>query len=188
MSTSDETLLQRIADAQVDALSDLYDRYGRLVFSLALYMTGDAGMAEEITQDVFLQVWQKAGSYRSELGRATTWLTSIARHRTIDLLRRQRVRPEGSWVGLDELHPDQTIDPAAVEPEVLLRGLRGRVRRALNDLPADQRTALALAYFQGLTQREIADMLGEPLGTVKTRIRMGMRKLRQLLIEEQVWK
>lgn len=188
MATTDETLLQRIADAQVDALSALYDRYARLIYSLALHMTGDAGAAEEITQDVFVQVWQKADSYRPELGRVTTWLTSIARHRAIDVLRRQRARPEGSWVGLDELHPNQSIAPIAVEPEVLLRGLRGRVRQALNDLPVEQQAALALAFFQGLSQREIADTLGEPLGTVKTRIRTGMQKLRQVLVEEQVSK
>ena len=186
MTTTDEVLLQRIAEAQVEALSALYDRYARLVYSLALHMTGDAGAAEEITQDVFVQVWQKSDSYRPELGRVTTWLTSIARHRAIDQLRRQQVRPEGSWVGLDDLNPDQNVDSLAVEPEVLLRALRGRVRRALNDLPAEQQAALVLAFFQGMTQREIADALGEPLGTVKTRIRSGMQKLRQVLVEEQV--
>jgi RNA polymerase sigma-70 factor (ECF subfamily) len=181
----DNLLIQRIAQANSGALSELYDRYSRLVYSLAVYMVADAGLAEEITQDVFLQVWRKAGSYQTDLGKVTTWLTSITRHRAIDMLRRQNVRPEGSWTGLEDAL-DLPGENLAVEPQVLYSAQREHIRRALAALPPEQRIAVSLAYYQGLTQQEIAERLNEPLGTVKTRIRLGMQKLRQILQPEEI--
>ena len=174
------------SDAAVTAaISELYDRYGRLVFSLAIKIVGDSTVAEEITQDVFVQVWNKAGSFRPESGKVISWLSSVARYRAIDVLRRQNVRPEGHHVSLDDglLEEDKE---AAVEPAVELSIERQRTRHALQQLPPDQREALQLAYFQGLTQQQIAEVLQEPLGTIKTRIRLAMQKLRQALADEEI--
>ncbi len=177
----DQTLLNSIIDNRPEALSLLYDRYGRLIFSLAVHITGDTSTAEEITQDVFLQVWHKAATYRSEYGKVSTWITSIAHHRAIDSLRRQNVRPEGHSADLaDELDLILSGLPA-VESSVEENLMRLHIRQAFSFLPPDQKQVLLLAYFEGMTQQEISDKLGEPLGTVKTRVRLGMLKLRQLL-------
>ncbi len=181
----DSALLQAISNGSSAALGELYDRYGRLVFSLAYQVTGDSGTAEEVTQEVFLQVWHKAATYQSEQGKVLSWLASVARHRAIDALRRKNARPEGhrlEWQDGDE--PD-LVDPTSVEEDAEL-SLRGAaVRRALSQLPEEQRHALALAFFNGMTHQEISDATGEPLGTVKTRIRLAMQKLR--LILESDW-
>jgi RNA polymerase sigma-70 factor, ECF subfamily len=177
----DAALMIQIAQAQTSALGELYDRYGRLVFSLALHIIGDAGSAEEITQDVFTQVWRWAGSYNPAQGRLIPWLASIARHKAIDRLRQQQVRPEGHSTSLDDDLFTQPDENAAVEPAVELSQQRQRVRTALRQLSTEQRQCLELAYFQGMTQQEIADLLNEPLGTVKTRIRLGMIRLREML-------
>lgn len=180
----DEALLRLVVLAQEQALGALYDRYGRLVYSMALNVTGDPGLAEEITQDVFLRVWNKAETYRAEQGKVITWLSSIARYRAIDLLRRRSIRPEGnlaSWVEEVGLKQPDSVD---VEAEIEMAQRRYRVRWAMAQLPPEQRQALAYAYFQGYSHSEIAKRLREPLGTVKTRIRLAMQKLRQLLHEE----
>lgn len=177
----DATLLRLIARAQEEALGELYDRYNRLVYSLALNATGDAPLAEEITQDVFLRVWDKADTYRAEQSKVTTWITSITRHRAIDMLRRHKVRPEGNraeWASEDSPDFPDGID---VEGEVMHAQRRSSVRKAMATLPEDQRRVLAYAYFQGYSHSEIATLLKEPLGTVKTRIRLAMQKLRQTL-------
>jgi RNA polymerase sigma-70 factor (ECF subfamily) len=181
-SLDDEGLIRLIEQARGEALSELYDRYGRLVFSLALNSVGDPATAEEVTQDVFLRVWQRAGQYRPDRGKVSTWLTSITRHRAIDQLRRRGVRPEQHSVGWAEISPRG--GPVAKGPEeaTALALERERVRTAVADLPEEQRQVLALAYFQGLSQSQIAKVLGLPLGTTKTRIRLGMQKLRQALL------
>jgi len=183
-SLDDQVLMALIAHAQADALSALYDRYGRLVFSLALRIVGDHAAAEEITQDVFLRVWEKAGTYRSEQGSVSTWLTSIARHRAIDVLRRQRSRPERQEVDWALVSPEAlpSINGPEVATEATFR--RQQVQAALARLPDEQRQVLALAYFRGYTHRQIAEALDQPLGTVKTRIRLAMQKLRRMLQEE----
>jgi RNA polymerase sigma-70 factor (ECF subfamily) len=170
--------------AATAAISELYDRYGRLVFSLAVQIVGDSAVAEEITQDVFVQVWNKADTFRSESGKVITWLSSVARYRAIDVLRRQNVRPEGHYISLEDGFAFQEDKDAHVEPAVELLIDQQRVRHALQQLPPDQRKALALAYFQGLTQQEISKVLNEPLGTIKTRIRLAMQKLRQTLADD----
>jgi RNA polymerase sigma-70 factor (ECF subfamily) len=180
----DVTLIRLIAHAQADALSALYDRYNRLVFSLALNVIGDHGAAEEITLDVFTRVWEKAGTYRVEQARVSTWLTSITRHRAIDVLRRRSARPEQRSLAWAEVAADTLPGVNSPEAATELAMQRQRVRAALTELPEEQKQVLALAYFGGYTHREIAEALDQPLGTVKTRIRLAMQKLRHVLQEE----
>jgi RNA polymerase sigma-70 factor (ECF subfamily) len=185
-TVDDETLVRLIVQARAEALSELYDRYSRLVFSLALNSVGNPATAEEITQDVFLRVWQRARQYNAGRAKVSTWLTSITRHRAIDQLRRRSSRPEQHSVTWAELAPG--AEPAVNDPEhaASLTMERERVRAAIAQLPEEQKQVLALAYFQGLTQSQIAETLDLPLGTVKTRIRLGMQKLRDLLQEDRV--
>jgi RNA polymerase sigma-70 factor (ECF subfamily) len=182
----DEALMRLIVHAQEQALGALYDRYHRLVYSMAVNATGDSGLAEEITQDVFLRVWNKAETYRPEQGKVVTWLSSITRYRAIDLLRSRGIRPEGkraAWVDEIDLELPDSLD---VEVEVEVAQRRQRVRMAMAQLPTEQRQALAYAFFHGYTHSEIAETLREPLGTVKTRIRLAMQKLRQALYEDKL--
>jgi RNA polymerase sigma-70 factor, ECF subfamily len=177
----DESLIRLMEMARPEALSELYDRYGRLVFGLALHIVGDAASAEEITQDVFLRAWERARQYRSDQAKVSTWLTSITRHRAIDHLRWQGVRPEGQSVAWDEVLPQDEPSAEGPEQSMEIEIQRRRVRAAVAQLPEEQRQVLALAYFQGRSQSEIAQALGLPLGTVKTRVRLAMAKLRGLL-------
>lgn len=184
-STFDDTvLLRQIARAQADALSVLYDRYHRLVFSLAYNVVGDSATAEEITLDVFTQVWQKAATYRVDRAKVSTWLTSITRYRAIDELRRRGSRVEQRSVAWDDL--TVAAEPTVSGPEVVVEFSmqRQKVRAAVAQLPEEQKEALGLAYFRGFSHTEIAEQLGQPLGTVKTRIRLALQKLRQLLEDE----
>jgi RNA polymerase sigma-70 factor (ECF subfamily) len=181
----DEALLRLIIHQQTEALGVLYDRYSRLVFSLALQMMGDAAAAEEITQDVFFRIWEKAHTYRADQARVSTWITSITRYRSIDLLRRRGTRPDHASLAWDDL-PMNLTPVAEGDPEGMteLSLLQKRVRDAIATLPAEQKKVLALAYFKGLTHSEIAALLGDPLGTVKTRIRAGMQKLKDMLKDD----
>jgi RNA polymerase sigma-70 factor (ECF subfamily) len=174
----DEALLSLVARAHTDALSELYDRYNRLVFSLALNSVGDRGAAEEITQDVFVSVWQKAATYRADQGKATTWLTSVARHRSIDVLRRRNVRPEQHSVEWAKLASGAIPRADGPEETVVLSIRRQRVHAAVAQLPEEQKQILTLAYFGGYSHRQIAEMLDQPLETVKPRIRLAMQQLR----------
>lgn len=179
----DESLLRLILHRQEYALSELYDRYGRLVYSIALNALGEPAAAEEVTQDVFLRVWERAETYQSEQGKLINWLVRIARNRSIDLIRRRSVRPEATSIGWEEIGGADPASDQHVEQIVELNQQQRRVRWAVNQLPPEQAEALGLAYFHGLTQKEIAARLGQPLGTVKTRVRLGMLKLRTLLDE-----
>lgn len=194
----DVTLITKIAACQQDgapsrkmkkeatsAISELYDRYSRLVFSLASQIVGDKMIAEEVTQDVFLQVWNKASTFRPESGKVISWLSSVTRYRAIDILRRQNARPEGHDVALDDGFSLEEGYETAVEPAVDEELERQKVHRALMGLPSEQRKALALAFFLGMTQEEISMTLNEPLGTIKTRIRLAMQKLRQSLVDKE---
>lgn len=182
----DATLIRLIEREHTEALSVLYDRYSRLVFSLALHLLGDQATAEEVTLDVFTRVWEKAGMYRADKAKVSTWLASIARYHSIDILRRQGSRPEQNSVAWTEVTTDTLLSADGPEEATELTMQRQRVRVAMGELPSDQQQVLALAYFNGLTHREIAEKLGEPLGTVKTRIRLAMQKLRQSLQDEEV--
>jgi RNA polymerase sigma-70 factor (ECF subfamily) len=181
----DETLISLIAQSQAEALDQLYDRYNRPLFSLVLMIVGDRATAEEITLDVFLRVWQKAGSYRADQAKVSTWLTHIARHHAIDVLRRRAVRLDQSALRLDEITPGTRVptqDPGELAEHSLRRE---RIHAAINRLPADQRKTLLLAFFGGYTHTQIAETLKQPLGTIKTRMRLAMQKLREFLHEEQ---
>jgi RNA polymerase sigma-70 factor (ECF subfamily) len=181
----DETLISLIAQLQTEALDQLYDRYNRPIFSLVLMIVGDRATAEEITMDVFMRVWQKAGSYRADQARVSTWLIHIARHHAIDILRRRAVRPDQYALGLDEITPSAQF-PAQDPGELAEHSLRReRIHAAIARLPADQKQALMLAYFGGYTQTQIAEVLKQPLGTIKTRLRLAMQKLRDFLRDEQ---
>jgi RNA polymerase sigma-70 factor (ECF subfamily) len=186
-STLDDVMLiSLIVQSHSDALSELYDRYSCLVFSLALRLVGDRSTAEEITLDVFTRVWQRADMYRPEKARVNTWLTGITRYRAIDMLRRQRAHGIVSTVNWAEVDPGAVSHVNDPEEAAELALQRQRIRLAMAELPSDQREALTLAYFRGYTHREIAEALDEPLGTVKTRIRLAMQKLRQILQGEVV--
>jgi RNA polymerase sigma-70 factor (ECF subfamily) len=182
----DDILIHLVAAGKTEALSVLYDRYARLIFGLALNTIGDEHLAEEITQDVYVRVWEKAASYKSEHGKVVTWIASIARYRAIDLYRQRNVRPEGHSVRWAEAELPDFPDKVDIEQEVEMAQRKQKVRLAMNQLPVEQRKALALAYFQGLSHQEISRELDEPLGTVKTRIRLAMQKLRQLLESESI--
>ena len=183
-SLDDIALMALIAQAQNDALGQLYDRYGRLVFSVALHVIGDSETAEEITQDVFTRVWDGAHTYRPELAQVRSWMISITRHRAIDELRRRGVRPDQHQADWPEFPEDDF--PAVEGPEDLVEARLWQriVRTAVAALPEDQRRVLGLAFFQGYSHSEIAERLNEPLGTVKSRIRLAMQKLRQTFTEQ----
>ncbi len=178
----DEELIRQIARADQEAVRQLYARYGRLVFSIARHVLGEGPAAEEVTQDVFLRVWEKAGTYDPAKAKPVTWLSRIARNRAIDVLRERGSRGARMRQAWEELVRDAAAEPDPAESVELSRQRR-EVRLAVAALPESQRQALWLAFFQGLTHQEIAERLGEPLGTVKTRIRDAMRKLRTGLSE-----
>jgi RNA polymerase sigma-70 factor (ECF subfamily) len=184
--TSDQELAARVTAGDHDALDELYRRHSRPVYSLVLHMMRDPSTAEDVTQEVFLKLWRQSESYRPERGALGSWLLSVAHNRAIDLMRRRRLReesrlPDAQEVG--ELIADNTIDPGDAAG---LAELAATVRRALLKIPESQRLAIEMAFFQGKTHVEISTELGEPLGTAKTRIRLGMRKLKALLEAEGV--
>ena len=156
----DGSLIRMIMNGQSAALGHLYDRYGRLVFSLAFQVIGDGASAEEITQEVFLQIWNKASTYQPDQGKVVTWLISVARHRAIDALRRKGARPEGHQVDLDGDDETGLVDPSGVEEQVELSQRSLAVRKAIAALPRDQQIALNMAYFKGMTHQEVADAIG----------------------------
>ena len=179
---SDNDLLKAIARGDETALAGCYDRYRLILFSLILRILHDRYEAEDCLQEVFLQVWRRAKDFDESRGRPFTWLVTIARSRALD-----RLRASGSRARLAteaEAEPRESMGDAS---EDALRSEEGAiVRRALAELPEEQRRALFMAYFEGLTQTEIAARLGDPLGTVKTRMRSGLMKLRELLGEKRV--
>jgi len=181
----DERLISLIAKSQEAALAQLYDRYNRLVFSLALAIVNDRDTAEEITLDVFMRVWQKAGTYRADQSKVSTWLTHIARHHAIDILRRRAARLDQYAVHWDDASSSAESSQQGPPEFAELSARRERIHAALGGLPAEQKQALILAYFSGYTHQQIADILQQPLGTIKTRIRLAMQKLREHLSDEK---
>lgn len=173
---SDEELVASCARGERAALSALYDRYATLVFSLVNRMLGRGMVAEEVTQDTFVLLWRRASQFAPERGRVLPWLLTIARNRAIDELRRRQTGPEQV----------ELVDAADGYPGLEDLSLqRIQMRRALAQLPAAQREALELAYYGGMTQQEVAEYLGLPLGTIKTRMRIGLQRLRDLLKEHE---
>jgi RNA polymerase sigma-70 factor (ECF subfamily) len=184
IAAADAELIGRAAGGEARALEVLYDRYSGVVFSFALRIVSERQLAEEILQEAFFRAWQQGGSFSAGRGSFITWLLSITHNLAIDEIRRRRRRPQKA----DSEEPEQILDSVAdtgagadVESEVWLGALRDTIGHALAELPPAQREALEMAYFRGLTQREIAEALGEPLGTIKTRMRLGLQKLREAL-------
>jgi RNA polymerase sigma-70 factor, ECF subfamily len=174
-------LLAVCAQGDQAALASLYDQSSALVYSIALRMLADSGDAEEVTLDVYHQVWRAAGTYDSSRGSVTSWLVTLARSRAIDRLRSRAVRAR-SEEALGK-HADVPSFAAGPDEATLAGQRRKRILAAMAALSADQREAIELAFFSGLTHTELADRLRQPLGTVKTRIRLGMMKLREQLGE-----
>jgi len=180
---ADELLLQRIAQQDADALAELYDRYAQIVYNLIVRIVRDTGTADEILQETFFQVWQKAGEF-SGRGAAAAWLYRIARNKSLDQLRRQKARPQSEETASEEaeaaLWDSLPSDHVAVEQDIARRWDHEYLRQALAQLPAEQRLCLELAYFEGMSQQRIADHTNTPLGTVKTRLRSGLEKLERI--------
>ena len=172
----DHALVQALVERDLSALSELYDRYGRIAYTLAYRILGEAEGAEDVVQDAFIAVWRGAATYRRERGNARSWLLSIVHHRAVDVLRRRTAfRP----APLEEASEKAAEIDTAVEAE---RNVEGRtVRDALGTLPEAQRRTIELAYFGGYTQSELAALMGVPLGTVKGRMRIGLQKMRRVL-------
>jgi RNA polymerase sigma-70 factor, ECF subfamily len=195
----DKTLLALIAERHQPVPSDpilgevinvLYDRYGGLIYSVAIRTVGDVETAQEITQDVFVRVWENAHTYQPDLAKVSAWLISITRHRAIDELRRRSVRPEKK---LDDWPEDGEMDGVEIMapldgPEKTFEktSQEHTLQQIVAALPIDQRQILGLAYFKGLTHSQIAELLGEPLGTVKSRIRLAMQKLREMIANQDL--
>jgi RNA polymerase sigma-70 factor (ECF subfamily) len=171
-------LIRQVANQDRDAFSQLYDRFSTLVFTLAMRMLRARSDAEDLLQDVFVQVWRQAQNYSTERGTPEAWIVNIARSRAIDKIRSIR-RMEKSFVLTDDparAESSDNVESSAAESEA-----RMAMNSALANLPETQRKVLELAYFDGLTQTEIANRLAEPLGTVKTRMRSGIQRLRDML-------
>jgi RNA polymerase sigma-70 factor (ECF subfamily) len=172
-ATSDLALVTAIRSGDQGAMATLYDRYSPIVYSVALRVLQDTGAAEDVLQDIFMQLWRNPGAFDASRGNMGAWLAVIARHRAIDRLRRRR--------------PENDIEDVvvSVEPDLATEADRSRtldrIRVALRTMPPPQRSALEMAYFEGLTHVEIAEKTGEPLGTIKTRIRTGLFSLRKVL-------
>jgi len=176
---TDEQIIAALAQRDLSALEELYERYSKVAYSLAYRIVGDRGSAEDVVQDAFLSVWRQAQTYKAERGKARTWLMSIVHHRSIDRLRSGA--SANNTIPYDELpeSEDQTKPSIWQQAWSHLRG--DVVRRALDRLPAEQKKSIELAYFSGYTQTEIAELMGVPLGTVKGRMRIGLQKLRAML-------
>jgi RNA polymerase sigma-70 factor (ECF subfamily) len=177
----DTALIDLIIQKNEAALGELYDRYHRLVYSIAIHVVGRPEDAEEITLDVYTSIWEKADTYQPERAKVTTWLTRMARNRAIDVLRRESVRPMKHGVSWAQVSPEPAADSDRPESFAQLAMQKERLREAMASLPEAQQEVLALAYFRGYSHSEIASELNIPLGTVKGRIRSGMQKLRKLL-------
>lgn len=177
---SEAELMRQVAAGEIGGLETLYDRYHAIAYALALRITTETGLAEDVVQDSFLGLWRNAGRYAEDKGSVKGWLLAIVRHRAIDSMRRRR---NGVTIG------DETEEPLPaaltlpdIWPEVAGRLDAQMIRIALAKLPDAQRDAIELAYFDGLTQREIAIRTGAPLGTVKSRMRLGLVSLRRDLV------
>ncbi|MBI2773392.1 MAG: sigma-70 family RNA polymerase sigma factor [Chloroflexi bacterium] len=172
----DHDLVEALAGRDLSALSDLYDRYGRIAYTLAYRILGEPEGAEDVVQDAFLSAWRGAGTFKRERGNARSWLLSIVHHRAVDILRRKTAfRPAPLEAAGETAADTDTAEEAARNVE------GGTVRAVLATLPEAQRRTIELAYFGGYTQSELAGLMGVPLGTVKGRMRIGLQKMRRVL-------
>jgi RNA polymerase sigma-70 factor (ECF subfamily) len=182
-TAADRAVIDRIAHGDEDGLAELYDRHGRLVYSMALRIVRDQSDAEDVVQDVFSQAWHQAARYDPARGSVVGWLLMLTRSRSIDRVRGRRSQPEPS---ANESTLDTLADPApGADVQMTASARAAQVRHALEGLSLLQRVAIELAFFEGLTHAEIAERLELPLGTVKTRIRQGLLKLRDRLAGAQ---
>ncbi|HEU5206119.1 MAG TPA: sigma-70 family RNA polymerase sigma factor [Gaiellaceae bacterium] len=184
---SDEALVALVARGDEDALGELYDRVGRIAYGLALRVLRDERHAEDAVQEAFLQVWRSAATFRAERAKASTWILTLVHRRAVDLVRREERRQA------DPLTDDSAagVAPEQTDEAAWLRFERERVQTALKQLPDVQREALELAYYGGFSQSELAERLGVPLGTIKSRMFAGLSRLRELLddsTQEGSWK
>jgi RNA polymerase sigma-70 factor (ECF subfamily) len=177
---SDVDILHAIARGDEQALAHLYDRYRLILFGLVMRILNSREEAEDVLQEVFIQVWRRAADFDELRGRPFTWLVTLARSRAIDRLRSLASRERVATASVSD--PTEAVSDAA--DDAFRSEQRGVVASALTQLPDEQKITLVLAYFEGLTQSEIATRLGAPLGTVKTRMRSGMIKLRELLADK----
>jgi RNA polymerase sigma-70 factor, ECF subfamily len=204
-SSADAALVRAVASGSHDALAALYDRHVDAVFAAANRLTSDRGMAEDVVQETFLALWDRAETFDPSIGSLPAWLHTIARNRTVDRLRAAGRRPNlvslssaassgSAYAGSEEVDADAlervlaagalvagAAPPPSPERELALRELRAALQAALRDMPEAERVVIVMAYAQDLSQSEIADRLGWPLGTVKTRTRRALRRLRDVL-------
>jgi RNA polymerase sigma-70 factor, ECF subfamily len=174
-SASDTDLMTRIGQRDQGALSDLYERYGRIVYSLAWRVLQQRELAEEVTQDTFLTVWNQPESWSPDGGRLSSWLLTVTRYKAIDRVRREQRRPDMQARQLNDVQSDGSSNPADPRLE------DGRqIRALLSQLPPEQAQVIELAFFQGMTHSAMAQYLDLPLGTVKTRVRQGLQKLKKM--------
>ncbi len=180
-SPPDIALLKRIAEKEVEALSILYDRYSARFFGLALKILDDRALAEEVVQDLFLFIWQESRRFDNARGSCIAWLMVLCRNRCIDKLRSAKANLKRTAIlreNMDNFLTNESQDPLQF---VSHKETQETVAQALAQIPEEQRTPIQLTYFEGLSQTEIAEYLKVPLGTIKTRIRLGMQKLRNLI-------
>jgi len=175
---SDEAVVALVGRSDDTALAELYDRYGRVAYGLARRIVRDEALAQDAVQEAFLAVWRTAGRFVPERAKASTWILTLVHRRAVDLVRREERRRAESL----ELAPEPTT--SAADDDAWLRLRRERVQAALRQLPDPQREALELAYYGGFTQSELAERLGQPIGTIKSRMFGGLTRLRELLGEE----
>lgn len=178
---SDEELLAAIQSRSDAALAELYDRYGRMAFSLAYRILGERGVAEDVVQEAFLAVWRRSAAYNADRGAARSWLMAIVHNLSVDR-RRGRYRHEMTDVQLDDVEFRLATDSEDVFGSVASTIEAEHIRTALLGLPLEQRQAIELAFFMGLSHQEISTRTGTPLGTVKGRMRLGLRKMRTALV------
>lgn len=176
LTHSDGDLLLRLQRREPQALAELYDRYGGMIYRLAVRMVRDTGIAEDLVQETFLRAWNRAAGFDSERGAVGPWLLAIARNRALDYLRAQGRRGANNIELNETEHPSLFVDFPA---EALNFDLARQVKRALSKLPSQQREAIELAYFEGMSQSEIAERMGQPLGTIKTWTRRAMMQMRE---------
>jgi RNA polymerase sigma factor (sigma-70 family) len=172
---SDEALLAQVARGDEAALGEVYDRFGRVAYGLALRILRDERLAEDAVQEAFLAVWRQAASFRPDRASARTWVLTLVHRRAVDLVRREERRRA------ETLEPETEPAGSSAAEDAELRSRRLAVQRALAQLPDDQRRPIELAYYGGLTQSELAEQLGLPLGTIKSRMFAGLERLGELL-------
>jgi RNA polymerase sigma-70 factor (ECF subfamily) len=181
----DRELIHRIAQLDKGALEALYGRYITPVYSLAMFMLRQEALAEEVTQEIFLNIWLKASSFKPDRGEPRSWIMSVAHHKVVDLIRSRRrtltMTNPADYETLDLLPAIQTSTEQQVEQNLE----RERILKAMSELPEAQREVILLAYYEGYSQSEMANKLNQPLGTIKTRVRLGMQKLR-IILEKDV--